>query len=284
MKFIDAHSHIWTPDTKKYPLGPGYRRFNMDPPSFTAEELQKEMKPVGVNRVVLIQMSFYGYDNSYMLDAIRRYPGSFSGVAVIDQDQPRVDLEMRKMKGQGVRGFRIYPKNQTVEQWLDAPSMHTMWKTGGKEDLAMCCLIDADALPAIDRMCRRYPDTTVVIDHISRIGVTGEIKPAEVKALTDLARHKNVHVKISAFYALGKKKPPYHDLAGLIRQMLDAYGPKRLMWASDGPFQVVKGHTYKESIDLIKSGLDFLDDNDRRWLLTGTAERVFFKGFKNPAR
>jgi predicted TIM-barrel fold metal-dependent hydrolase len=276
MKFIDAHSHIWTPDTKAYPLGPGYRRFSMKPPSFTVAELQANMKQVGVNRVVLIQMSFYGFDNSYMLDSIRKHPKTFSGVAVIDQDKPRVDLEMRKMKGQGVRGFRIYPKNQKIQQWLDDPAMHAMWKTGADEDLAMCCLIDADALPAIDRMCRRYPKTTVVIDHFSRIGESGEIKPAEVKALTDLARHKNVYVKISAYYALGKKKPPYHDLAPMIKQMLDAYGRKRLMWASDAPFQVVGGHTYKASIDLIKSGLDFLDDDDRNWLLRKTAERVFF--------
>ena len=276
MKFIDAHSHIWTPDTKAYPLGPGYRRFSMKPPSFTVAELQANMKQVGVNRVVLIQMSFYGFDNSYMLDSIRKHPKTFSGVAVIDQDKPRVDLEMRKMKGQGVRGFRIYPKNQKIQQWLDDPAMHAMWKTGADEDLAMCCLIDADALPAIDRMCRRYPKTTVVIDHFSRIGESGEIKPAEVKALTDLARHKNVYVKISAYYALGKKKPPYHDLAPMIKQMLDAYGRKRLMWASDAPFQVVGGHTYKDSIVLIKSGLDYLDDDDRNWLLRKTAERVFF--------
>ena len=276
MKFIDAHSHIWTPDTKAYPLGPGYRRFSMKPPSFTVAELQANMKQVGVNRVVLIQMSFYGFDNSYMLDSIRKHPKTFSGVAVIDQDKPRVDLEMRKMKGQGVRGFRIYPKNQKIQQWLDDPAMHAMWKTGADEDLAMCCLIDADALPAIDRMCRRYPKTTVVIDHFSRIGESGEIKPAEVKALTDLARHKNVYVKISAYYALGKKKPPYHDLAPMIKQMLDAYGRKRLMWASDAPFQVVGGHTYKDSIVLIKSGLDYLDGDDREWLLRKTAERVFF--------
>ena len=61
--------------------------------------------------------------------------------------------------------------------------------------------------------------------------------------------------------------------AGLL---LDAYGRKRLMWASDAPFQVVDGHTYKASIDLIKSGHDFLDDDDRNWLLRKTAERVFF--------
>jgi len=278
MNFIDAHSHIWTPDTKNYPLAAGFRRLGMDPPSFTVEELAAQMKPVGVNRVVLIQMSFYGFDNSYMLDAIRKHPGMFSGVAVIDQDARRVDVEMRKLKGLGVRGFRIYPKNQTVDEWLNAESMHRMWKVAGTEDLAMCGLIGADALPAIDRMCRRYPDTTVVIDHISLIGANGRISPDEIKTLCNLSRHKNIYIKISAFYALGKKKPPYLDLADLIKRVLDAYGPRRLMWASDAPFQVVKGHTYKASIDLIKSGLDYLDKEDREWLLTKTAEKVFFKG------
>src|ERR1043165_5387079 len=72
MNFIDAHSHAWTQDTKNYPLAAGFRRLNIDPTSFTAEELIKESSAVGVNRVVLIQMSFYGYDNSYMLDSIRK--------------------------------------------------------------------------------------------------------------------------------------------------------------------------------------------------------------------
>ncbi len=277
MNFIDAHSHIWTPDTEKYPLGPGFRRLNMDPPSFTVEELQAQMKPVGVNRVVLIQMSFYAYDNSYMLDAIRKHPGMFSGVAVIDQNARRTDLLMRKLQKQGVRGFRIYPKNKTKEKWLDSPSMHTMFATGADEQLAMCCLIDADELPALDRMCRDFPDTPVVIDHLSRIGVTGEIDPKEVKLLCDMARHKNVTVKVSAFYALGKKKAPYHDLAPMIKQVYDAFGPQRLMWASDAPFQVVDGHKYKPSIDLIKNGLDFLSDDDKQWLLEKTAEKVFFQ-------
>ena len=280
MNHIDAHSHIWTPDTQNYPLAAGFRRFNMNPPSFTLDELQKQMKPVGVNRVVLIQMSFYGYDNSYMLEAIRKHPGMFSGVAVIDQTGRRLDLQMMKMKKLGCRGFRIYSKNRTKDDWLSSPSMHRMFTTGAQEQLAMCCLMDADELPALDRMCRDFPDTPVVIDHLSRIGASasGKIEPADVKLLCDMARHKNVSVKVSAFYALGNKKSPYHDLAPMIKQVYDAFGPQRLMWASDSPFQVVDGHTYKASINLIKSGLDFLSNEDKDWLLRKTAERVFFHG------
>ena len=85
MNYIDAHSHIWTPDTAHYPLGAGYRRAKMQPASFTAEERQDQMKTAGVNRVVLIQMSFYGYDNSYMLDAIRTGSSEQQPILVLGQ-------------------------------------------------------------------------------------------------------------------------------------------------------------------------------------------------------
>jgi predicted TIM-barrel fold metal-dependent hydrolase len=247
----------------------------MDPPSFTIQELLDRAKPAGVNRVVLIQMSFYGYDNRYMLDAIKMFPGAFSGVAVIDQNAVHPEAEMTELKRQGVRGFRIYPKDTTVERWLDGEGLQAMFRTGAKENLNMCCLIDPNALPALSKACEKFPDTPVVIDHLCRIGVSGKIDPADVKALCDMARHKKVTVKVSAFYALGNKKPPYLDLGPMIRQVYDAFGPDRLMWATDCPFQVVD-HTYQQSIDLILHGLDFLKADDKEWILRKTAERVFF--------
>ena len=277
MNFIDAHSHIWTPTLDHFPLAKGFQKEDMQPPSFTAEELLAEMKAVGVNRCVLIQMSFYGFDNSYMLDAMKRSLGTFSGVAVIDSEAAHPDEEMRRLKQLGVRGFRIRPQTKEVNQWLNSDGLRLMFKTGAVERLKMCCLINPDALPALDKMCEQFPDTPVVIDHLCRIGVTGLIEQADVKALCAMAKHKQLTVKVSAFYALGKKFPPYHDLRPLIKQVYDAFGPQRLMWASDSPFQVVGGHTYKASIDLIKDGLDFLTNDDKAWLLTKTAESVFFQ-------
>ncbi|MEZ6044838.1 MAG: amidohydrolase family protein [Planctomycetaceae bacterium] len=277
---IDAHSHIWTPETIAYPLAAGWRKANMAPASFTAEELLEHMRKSSVDKTVLIQMSFYGYDNSYMLDMIRKYPGKFAGVAVVDQDTDRVDLEMRKQKGMGVTGFRIFPKNQMEDSWLSGQAMHTMFDTAAAENLNMCCLIDASHLEALDRMCRNFPEAPVVIDHMSRIGVDGTIREAEVKQLCAMARHAKVTVKVSAFYALGQKKEPYHDLGPMIKQLLSAYGPERLMWATDCPFQAEAPHTYEASIALIESGLDFLTANDREWLLGKTAERVFFSNQK----
>ncbi|MCB1091334.1 MAG: amidohydrolase family protein, partial [Verrucomicrobiae bacterium] len=85
-----------------------------------------------------------------------------------------------------------------------------------------------------------------------------------------------VHVKTSAFYALGKKKAPYEDLGPMIRRLRDAFGAERLMWASDCPYQVQQGHTYADSIALIRDRLDFLSAEDKAWMLGKTAEKVFF--------
>ena len=272
---IDAHSHVWTPDTSRYPLTAGYRVDQMQPPSFTAEELLAHARPAGVDRVVLIQMSFYGFDNRYMLDCMDKYRGVFGGVAVIDDHANAPEDEMRRLAARGVRGFRIYPRDMPVERWLDHDGMQRMWRRGGEDGLAMCHLVNPDALPAIDRMCAKYPDTPVVIDHFARIGVTGTIRDQDVAALGRLARHKQVRVKLSAFYALGKKQPPYDDLLPMIRRLVDAYGPERLMWATDCPFQTA-AHSYRESIALLRERAEFLNQGDRDWILGRTAESLFF--------
>ena len=273
---IDAHSHVWTPDVERYPLAAPFKPADMAPPSFTAQQLLAQARPYGVSRVVLIQMSYYGFDNRYMLDAMRELPGVFSAVAVIDEHGAQLAEKMRDLKKQGVRGFRIHPAQQPVDPWLSSPGMAAMWKIGASERLAMCALINPESLPAIDRMCEKFPDTPVVIDHFARIGVDGTIRDSDVANLCRLARHKHAHVKVSAFYALGKKKSPYLDLAPMIRSLVNAFGPERLMWATDCPYQVQEGHKYLDSIELVRSRLDFLSDADRQWLLRKTSQRVFF--------
>ncbi len=273
---IDAHVHVWTPDVQRYPLAAPYTPAQMKPASFTPEQLFAQARPCGVNRVVLIQMSYYGFDNRYMLDAIRDFPGVFSGVAVIDEHAAGLRDTMRDLKKQGVRGFRIHPAERAVGDWLSSEGMARMWKVGADERLAMCALVNPEALGPLDKMCQKYPATTLVIDHFARIGMDGTIRDSDVDNLCRLARHKLACVKVSAFYALGRKKPPYTDLGPMIRRLLDAFGPERLMWASDCPFQVNPGHTYRDSIDLVRERLEFLSAGDKRWILEKTAERVFF--------
>lgn len=275
MAYIDAHSHVWTPDTERYPLAKGFAKEAMKPPSFTPEEFFAHARPEGVDRVVLIQMSFYGFDNSYMLDCMRRSPRTFGGVAVVDWTAARPDDEMAKMARAGVRGFRVRPPAPLVDRWMETEGFDRMFRHAAAHGLAICPLIDPAALPSLARMCARHLDTRVVIDHLARVGVDGEIREADVHALCGMAHFPEVRVKVSAFYALGKKSPPHTDLDPLIRRVFDAFGARRLMWASDCPFQV-QTERYGDSIGLVRDRLPWLQAEDKEWLLRKTAEEVFF--------
>jgi predicted TIM-barrel fold metal-dependent hydrolase len=275
--YIDAHSHIWTPDVAHYPLAEGFTLADMKPRSFTAEELLAQCRPAGVGRVNLIQMSYYQFDNRYILDMIKFYHDRFVGTAIVDPLGKDPAREMQGLLAKGVRAFRIQPQYSKLppERWLEPQGYRAMFATAARTGQALSCLIGPDGFAEVDRMCRAHPETKVIIDHIGRIGVDGTIRDADVLSLCALAAHPKLFVKIGAFYALGKKTPPYLDVGSLIRRVVQAFGARRCMWESDCPFQVV-AHRYVDSLALIRDRLDFLSKDDRDWLLFRTAESTLF--------
>jgi predicted TIM-barrel fold metal-dependent hydrolase len=277
--WIDAHSHIWPAETDKFPLVAGLTKRELEPASFTDEELMAIADPEGVTRVVLIQHSvFHLFDNAYLIDAVRRHPKRFRVVGMVDDHQADPATEMKRLRPVGVTGFRITPFIRKIqpENWLKTEGMRQMWKTAAETKQAMCCLINPEHLSGVDAMCDENPETPVVIDHFARIGVDGQMRSNDIQKLVRLARHKQTSVKLSAFYALGQKKPPHLELVPMIKQLYDAFGPPRLMWASDCPYQIQGVNNYKASISLIRDQLDFVSAEDKAWLLRKTAERVFF--------
>lgn len=274
--WIDAHSHIWTRDIAKYPLQPGVGLEALQPASFTTEELIATAAKEQVDRVVLIAHNvFYGFDNTYMLDAVKQHPGKFRVVGMVDDAAPHPEVEMKRLLPLGVTGFRIVPARRG-DVWLENPGMQAMWRCAAETRQNICCLINPVNLAEVDRMCERHPDTPVVIDHFARIGVDGQLRASDIEQLCRLARHRYTTVKISAYYALGKKEPPYTDLIPMIKRLYDSYGASRLMWASDSPYQLVGNNSYAASIALVRDHLDFVSATERQLLLRDTAERVYF--------
>ena len=273
--WIDAHVHVWTKDTEKYPLSPRFDKADMRPAEFTDSELLRQCRPHGVGRIVLIQMSFYEYDHSYMFDVMKAHPGVFSGVALVDHKKPDLVTKMRALADAGMRGIRLHSRGD-AGTWAYDSGMSTLWSTAIDLGLAVCPLVNPEDIPVVVSLCKKFPRATVVVDHFARVGLRGDIDDGALDQLCRLSRFPNTHVKTSAFYALGAKTPPYDDLIPMIRRVYESFGARRLMWATDCPFQVQGVHSYEASIALIRDRVDFLSDADKRWLLRGTAEKVFF--------
>ena len=316
--FVDAHSHIWTTDTERYPWAAGVTAEDgsFTTPSWTAEELLTAGAEVGVRRAVLISHGgIYSFDNSYMcaalpppclphtlmrvpagrLDAAAAHPEQLRVVGAIDVEHlppTEVAAQMRELLPRRVTGFRLERLGDKGDpSWLQSEGAVEMWRTAAETKQAVCLMMHPPDLPHVSDMCERFPDTVVVIDHMSsigenkRFGGTGIIEPEDTAALVALARHPNVYVKVSAFYALGTGEAPYLELLPLIRALIAAFGCERLMWATDSPYQsfppgIREGEvgpgSYAASLALVKDALDGLSERERDWLLRRTAEKVYF--------
>ena len=282
---VDAHVHVWTSDTEKYPLAAGFRKEDLWFPSFSIEELFTLYRPAGIRRANLIQMTWYGVDHSYILDAIASSPKQFVGTgivpAVTDVSLASPDRTMVALAKGGIYAFRIRGRSTRPPlgdglQWMDHPGFEKMFSAGAEHNLALSFLMTPDDLPELDRMCSRHPECPVIIDHFCLIGRKGEFIDSEVQALLRMARHKRVMIKIGAFYALGAEKPPYLDMLPLIERVVEAFGPERCMWESDAPLQAKAPHSFEAAVSVIRDRSSFLSKADRDQILVKTAEDFFF--------
>ena len=187
---IDSHVHVWTGDTERYPLAPGFTKEDLWLPSYTPDDILKVASGLGVRRLNLVQMTWYGSDHSYILDFISKDPKHFVGTgivpAVIDVAGPSPDNTMLALSKRGIMAFRIRGKMARPPlgdgpQWLDHPGYEKMFQAGAKHNLALSFLMGAADIPELDRMCIRFPETPVIIDHLCGIGAHGQFPEDEIE-------------------------------------------------------------------------------------------------------
>jgi L-fuconolactonase len=86
-------------------------------------------------------------------------------------------------------------------------------------------------------IAERHPGLTVIVDHLGMpqppLAVPEDPRFSSLPALLALARFPNVAVKVSGVPTLSREPYPFADLWPHLRQIVDAYGPQRLMWGSD---------------------------------------------------
>ena len=222
---IDAHSHIWTTQIDRFPLRKGVTIEDLAPRSFTAEDLIKLGHTEGVSRHVLIShRRYHGFDNDYYTHAVAAHPGVFAVVGALDRTAGRIAERLRANRALGITGYRIKPEDNP--RWLESDTMKTMWRASAEHHIAMCPLIRPEFIPSLDPMCRQFPETPVVIDHCARVDLGQDDR---LQQLCALAKYPNVHVKVSAFYAFGDKKPPYDEQVPKLKALFESFGPRRLM-------------------------------------------------------
>jgi predicted TIM-barrel fold metal-dependent hydrolase len=223
----DCHVHVFDPASFPYA---GERVYT--PPPALLEDLRHLQAALRLDRVVIVQPSVYGTDNSCTLDAIRKLAGRARGVAVIDRTTSAPALD--EMAVSGIRGVRLNFETAgesdpdairrgiaAVAEQVRSRNWHIQFNTSLKVIAAL--KDDFAALP--------FP---VVFDHFARAkAALGPSQPG-FDALLGLVKSGRAYVKISAAYRISDQAPDFPD-APAIAQALIAANPERIVWGSNWP-------------------------------------------------
>jgi predicted TIM-barrel fold metal-dependent hydrolase len=218
----DCHIHVFGPFAR-YPLDAA-RKYT--PEQALLEDYLKVAREIGTGRVVMVQPSVYGTDNSCQRDAIRILEQCARGVAVIDD--AITDAQLGELNGCGFVGARL---NLTRAANLD--SLEDLAARVKEYDWHVQLHLPGRMLPDVAERLLKLP-TDFVIDHLGRVDPRLGLEQPPFQTLLRLLGSGKCWVKLSAPYRVDLDGPPYRRAAPFARELVKR-NPERLVWGTDWP-------------------------------------------------
>lgn len=269
---IDAHVHLYDP--KRFPLHADTPYTPLPAECGSATDLCAVLDAHGLHGAVLVNpISGYGLDNGCMLDALRRHPDRFRGVARVPLDVSGTAL--RSLSRKGVVGIRIDLVGDGEAQLHD-PQFAALVRSLADLDMVLEIQCEKEQPLLLATALSATPVRTV-IDHCGRPDGVHGIRQPGFRALLKLAGLEQVGIKLSGPFRFSARPAPYTDTDRYVTALLDAFGADRCMWGSDWPFlRMPRRVDYGPTLALL--GRWIPDARARRRVLVDTPRRWF--GFR----
>lgn len=244
------------------------------------------MDAAGVDRAVI------SWDIGWCEFAARHVPDRFASTPEApDAEAPDFDEQFVDLIGRpGVVGLRA------ALNWPDESAEKL--KRGGLDPLFKAC--DEHSVPLMvmsggepelaSLIAKEHPNLSLIIDHIGMkqppVWQEADTPPfKKLPQLLELAQYDKVTVKFSGAPTLTAEPYPFRDLWPHLNQIVEAFGPERLMWGTDiqrvngrvahstWDFDFVGRHSYGEAVGFLRD-TDQLSQSDKEQIFAGTLRRV----------
>ncbi|PMS17459.1 hypothetical protein C0Z18_20450 [Trinickia dabaoshanensis] len=271
---IDTHAHVFS---RALPLAAA-RRYA---PAYDAPLTRylAQLDRHGISHGVLVQPSFLGTDNGYLMGAIARAPHRLRGIAMIDPEAVATDpSSLDVLALGGIVGIRF-----NLFGLPDPDLAGAAWQTTLRKIVALGWQIEvhceAQRLPNVlgGLLTQTGEAIDIVVDHFGRPDPALGIADPGFGYLLTLGATRRVWVKLSAAYrnADPLSAGSLEGTALAAMPLLEtAFGLDRLVWGSDWPHtQHERGHDYDCAYALANKLLP--TQRARQAVLVDTPARLF---------
>ena len=204
--------------------------------------------------------------------AALRHPDRFAFLIRVDPTDPDIECWIQTLTAApGFKALRIL---------VFTPTEGAVFEDGGHDRTLRAAR--AHSLPVfvtcpgrvaqLAHYAERFPDVQFVIDHCGA-AFDAPRGQATIDDAVAMARYPNVAYKWAhAASLLSTTSYPFPDLEPQLRRAVDAFGPQRVMWASD--YTMARRHAnWGEALFSIRHSAS-LSDEEKEWILGRTARRI----------
>jgi len=264
MLIVDAQTHIWAASTPERPWPARHEPHRPIP--FTRDDLLREMNAAGIDRTIIVPPSWEGDRNDLALEAVRLYQDRLAIMGVLDLQAPESPgLIANWRKQPGMLGIRVALRRGHFRELLVQGRVDWLWAEAEKAGVPIMVMIDPEQIPLIDKIAERHPKLKLVMDHLLLyMGAKDEQAFRDLDKVLALARRPNIAVKASSLPSYTNDVYPFKRIHSYIRQVYDAFGPKRMFWGTD---QTRMPCTPRQALTLFTEELPWLTADDQEWIM-----------------
>lgn len=238
------------------------------PPHAPVSAYLKVQAALGLQRMVVVQPTGYGFDNRCTLEAMAAFGACARGIVVIPPDTPMAELQ--RLHALGVRGVRYMMLPGGVLPWDTLEAMAARIQPLGWH---INLQLDGRELPQHEAMLTRLP-VDLVIDHNARFIEPVPPEHPSFRCLLRLLETGRCWVKLSAPYDTSKVGPPRYDDVSVLARALVQARPDRCLWASNWPHP--NAHPLPSNAAMLDLLLHWADDAaTRRQILVDNPARLY---------
>ena len=258
--------HIFDP---RFPPSPHWHR---KPPQADVATYRRLQQRIGTERSVVVTPSTYGTDNACTLDALDQLGERGRGVAVVEADVPRAELE--RLASHRVCGLRV--NFVSPQSWgVTTPEMleELAHKAAGM-GWHIQVFAHPEQLVAMEPLLAALP-TPLVIDHLGRIDPADGAAGPGFDTVRRLLDGGNTWVKLSGIYMRSREGAPGYGDTFALGDALVRHAPERLVWGSDWPHTTERPGSVDDA-DLVDVLLAWCGpDETLRRVLVQNPERLY---------
>jgi predicted TIM-barrel fold metal-dependent hydrolase len=274
---IDIHPHIISSDTVRYPLAPlGGKRSKWSeerPVDFAG--LVAAMDVAGVAKAAIVHSSTtYGYDNSYLADAIADHRDRFAGVFSVDVLDASAPERISHWVGRGLSGLRLFAAGSTVKAsqgWIADPATYPAWQRCSELGIPVAISMRLEGVPHLRDVLQRYPEVRIILDHLMLTPIDDGPPYLSSAGLFELADCRNVFLKLTT-NNVRRARDGAATPETFFGQLVSAFGSSRIGWGSNFPNET---GTLAQQVTEVRNMLAFLPEQDQHNIFAGTALNLY---------